>query len=156
MNTTIALEQLSGALKSIESTFGVDACIEYCEKQYTEKFRSEGFPLSKILSDEYSLEEAQDELVRDCVIRMFMAANTYYDSIPNPFDPECDEMYAEGFYTDLSEWEDANAPLINELKAKVNHDTLVVEITNYKGEGEGIALLSDTKNLRIFRGKFFY
>ncbi len=32
-------------------------------------------------------------------------------------------------------------------------NTLVCELCNYKGEGEGIALYSDVKHLSIFRGR---
>ncbi|EJE4208661.1 hypothetical protein M3899_003145 [Vibrio parahaemolyticus] len=148
-----ALKALSGAINDIEQVHGVDACLDYCERQYSEMFRSDKYPLSAILGEDYDLEEARNELANESVIEQFFKSQTHYKYVPLVSDSS---DYAEGFYIDFEVWQESHPDLVQSFREQITPDTLVVDIVNYKGEGEGIALFDTNKALRIFRGKFYY
>jgi hypothetical protein len=147
------LEALSGAINNIEQAYGISACLDYCERQYSEMFRSEEYPLSTILGEDYNLEEARNELTDEAVLEQFIKEQTHYKHVPLASDSS---SYAEGFYFEFEMWQETNPDLVQSLRENITPNSLVVDVVNYKGEGEGIALFEVSKTLRIFRGKFHY
>lgn len=150
---TLDLSVLSGVINAVEQQFGIDACLDYCERQYSEMFRSEEYALNTILSDEFTLDEAKEELSDGIIMAVFLQSQAEYKHTPSNDDQD---RYAEGFYNSFECWQEANDKVVQSIRDQITPNTLVVEIVNYKGEGEGISLFDTSKTLRIYRGKYFY
>jgi hypothetical protein len=124
--------------------------INACDRMYSADFRSEAFPLNEM--------EDWDEIIGGLYENLSLYIYENETKVLPPIRPEegfdC-EYEADHFY-DLLDDHQNNAD--NHVSNKypdisINSDVLVVEICNYKGEGEGIELYALNKNLPIFKSK---
>ncbi|WP_210498463.1 hypothetical protein [Vibrio crassostreae] len=149
------IKTLGAEMQHLEDEHGVGACIEAAEAQYQEMFRGEAYPLKNAIAEDFTFNEAVSELSSGRILNLFIKQHRYFKEIPNL---SHDEGYAESFYDEFGWWsaENKSNPLIVEARKQITPETLVVDICNYKGEGEGIELFDDNRHLRIFKGKFAY
>jgi hypothetical protein len=76
---------------------------------------------------------------------------------------QCEEVYSGMYRSEAvsiaayaSEWNVPVEQIMREVESS-HPETLIVDLCNYKGEGEGLALFDDkTKNLSIFVSKYNY
>lgn len=133
--------------KAVADFGGVDNAIHHCDRMYNAEFRSEPFKLSEL----ENFEQYTDEFIGSLAIRLYelengtnvpdYSCNCDYDSCG------CDiehEMFMNAVYDNFNQkFPDFELP----------SDTLIVDIVNYKGEGEALALYELKKNLPVFVDK---
>lgn len=125
-----------------------DLDFEACDKMYRATFRSEPFPLSSV----ENWKEEVSSLTSDLALSLYLKDNNI--TLPEKPISDCDYDF-DNYYEHLSEirgiadyWFSSN---YHDLI--VNADTLVVELCNYKGEGEGLALFISSHQYPVFRSK---
>ena len=136
-------------LEEILST-ATSSDIEACDRMYSADFRSEVMALSSV----ECWEELKDELIESLALYIYQQETKLLAPVypENGFDCEWE---ADGFHGALADYSEQ---AISYLEHKypnimIDGDTQVVEICNYKGEGEGIELLLLNNNLPIFKSK---
>ncbi len=141
MNT----EYVAGLLrKAIESLGGEDQALYACERMYSAQFRSEPFKLSD-LGDDWQSERSS--LFAD------YAQKAYCQAFDLPM-PRRDLFECSGRYGDVMDMlYDTATDWLNSQGFSIDCDTLVIELCNYKGEGEGLALLLGNESLPVFISK---
>ncbi len=125
-----------------------DLDLESCNKMYSATFRSEPFKLSSVdnWKEEVSL------LTSDLALSLYLKDNNF--SLPDK--PNSDRDYDfDRYYERLSEIREIAEEWFysNYQDLIVNADTLVVELCNYKGEGEGLALFISSNQYPVFISK---
>jgi hypothetical protein len=137
-------QYIAGLLRSaIDSLGGEDQALHACERMYSAQFRSEPFKLSEVenwQSERLSLfaDYAQKAYCQAFKLpmprrNMFECSERYCDVMDMLCDTATDWLNSQGFIIDA--------------------ETLVVDLCNYKGEGEGLAMLQGNENLPIFISK---
>lgn len=131
---------------------GVDAAIDACDRMYSADFRSESMLLKEVqdFEDEvYGLQQALTEALYTKLTGNKPPVKTWgpWEGVP--------EYVSDSFYYECDAFLEAAKDYISKegISVTVTGDTEVVELCNYKGEGEGLALLALTKNLPVFRSK---
>lgn len=139
------------------SVFGsAQSAIDSCERMYSAKFRTESFLLGEDVSN-YTVSGLMTDLARYVYNKAGFpfplgVEPTYNDSDDYNFD------YDENDYHYNVEEENYNERAEQHLKSNfpdliIDKNTLVVELCNYKGEGEGLALACLCENLPVFKSK---
>lgn len=122
-----------------ESTF------ERAEACYQAKFRSEAYSLQSITNLDW-LEEVKSQIARGFKIYSLLCDGK---KIVTP-------TYSGEYYypepINMQELEDFEE-LLDSMVVDIPPQTLICDLCNYKGEGEGIALYDAVKHLPIFRSK---
>lgn len=108
--------------------------LEHCERMYQSQWRTAAFPACKL--DAEVFEEFESGL-------RFESASRQMGNKPGPI---ADERAIESWYESVGE-------IAAGLPPAIAAETLLVELTNYKGEGEGLAVFDLVKHLPIFMGK---
>lgn len=129
--TTALGEALAVATRD-ESTF------ERAEACYQATFRSEAYSLQSITNLDW-LEEVKEQITREVKIAELAKRGIL---IPNHTFEQC-EWEIEAFEEKIDSVDIVDIP----------PQTLICDLCNYKGEGEGITLYDAVKHLPIFRSK---
>lgn len=115
------------------------------DDMYEGTFRSEPIALATYLEyfSEEDAEEIKEELI-DCLKFAIFLKET-----GRKVEDESDFM---DLHDVVSAFEAKHCPIENSL----NDETLVCDLVNYKGEGEGVSLFHLVKNLNVFVSKYNY
>lgn len=108
--------------------------IARCEKMYRSQWRTAPFPASDL--DAEAFDEFESGL-------RFEYAAKQIGAKPGPL--------ADG--RDIESWYDRVGEIADGLSPAITPETLLVELTNYKGEGEGLAVFDLVKHLPIYVSK---
>ena len=147
------LNALSQALSQIEATYGAQACLDHCDAIYSGTYRC---PESFTVGSE---PELQSEMIG--IVAEFLAIKAGVYTRPQPIarvycdcedDCYCDDSYDYDNYDDREPIDQ----FIDTATSLVANNVPFVLLCNYKGEGDGIALLEEVKHLRIYISKFNY
>lgn len=170
MNTTTTLNALSAQMNAITYQFGVDACIEHADRVYSQSFRSEPFRICDMLNrSNLSMEEYYEEF-NEIMDELWQGlASDLYEKCTGSVMPEMDTSidYDDPYYDSMcmslsyeqEDWKaDRNAWIeSNDIIASrfIKETTEIVELCNYKGEGEGGFVLfnEQSKKLPVFVSK---
>jgi hypothetical protein len=137
-------QYIAGLLSSaIDKAGGEDQALHACERMYSAQFRSEPFRLSEIAD----WQSERSSLFSDYAQKVYCKA---FDlPIPHKNMFECSDRYCDT----MDMLQDTATDWLNSQGFSIDCDTMVVELCNYKGEGEGLALLQGNENLPIFISK---
>lgn len=105
-----------------------------CERMYRSLWRTEPFRAATLDADAF--EEFESGL-------RFATAAKQIGARPGPM---ADEGSIENWYERVEE-------IAADLLPSISGETLLVELTNYKGEGEGLAIFDFVKHLPVFISK---
>lgn len=159
MNMT--LNQVVAAMNNqVGAQGGIDSAIEACDRMYSATFRTEAFVLGA-----EGLAYNKSSLMADLARHVYTQAGfplpvrevdteeySYFDE---------DDCYGEDYFNDESDYsaEEYYYECAEEYLKKnfpdlvIDENTSVVELCNYKGEGEGLALACLCEKLPVFRSK---
>lgn len=156
-----ALSALQSAMDAeVNRLGGIDEAIAACDRMYSADFRSEPEKLSSV----GDWEDETSHLKISLAVRLY-AANEGVQLPEKPSDEDhwsdddevgemyyssCDSYYheMEAFEESAEQWFDKQYP-----NFEITGDTLIIQICNYKGEGEGFELYDTHKHLPVFRSK---
>ena len=122
-----------------------------CDRMYCADFRGECLMLSEC---EYGLEDFETTLYMEAAVALYTKVNNI--TLPVKPDHFEDDYAADSYYYEVESFENSAEDWMikNYPNFKITNDTLVVEICNYKGEGEnGLYLYDLSKHLPVFRSK---
>lgn len=171
MNALVTLNNLQSQINAITAKLGVDACMAHAERVYSEAFRSEPVRICDLLNGQsLSMEDYYTEfnsIVDELWIGLKSELYTIStgDTCPSldSDSPDTEDPYYDSWAMDISfeqaTWRENRDEWIkhNNLNASdfINETTEIVELCNYKGEGEGGFELytESTAKLRVFVSK---
>jgi hypothetical protein len=151
MPLPFTLPELESAMNTqIKVLGGINAAIEVCDRMYSADFRSEVMALSSV----ECWEELKDELLESLALYIYQQETKVIAPVRPEDGFDC-EWEADGFYDALAGHSEKAISYVEHKYPNILIDgnTQVVEICNYKGEGEGIELLFLNKNVPIFKSK---
>lgn len=131
------LDMLSKMLQDLATDEAIDAC----DAMYQATFRSEPYSAATLSPDDLlKLHEASQEIhaAKIGIIRPRFSSWEDDDNESHDNDHEFEQYYDAVAKIDI--------PYPTEL-------TLIVELCNYKGEGEGIAMYDEAKHLPVYQSK---
>lgn len=160
MNTQATLSLLTSQLQSIESFFGVEACMEHADRVYNQTFRSEPMRICDVLNahcktqEEYYTEfnSIAEELGHNIAGLAFEKATgnakpqVEFNDLSNDdhedfIDDGYDDWKDMQFHADMEAWNEMFAKWLSDKGLNpadlIKEDSLIVDLCNYKGEGEG-------------------
>lgn len=149
MMLNITLDEITSELnQAIENVGGIDNAIEACDRMYSATFRSEGVKLCDYLNKYCkTMESYYTEYNNICEDLRGEMINQFYNKWLIEFSQDDNEG-------SFNYWEDSNEGLIKGLYSlPIKEDTEICDLCNYKGEGEGLSLLSTSHHLPIFKNK---
>ena len=138
--------------------------IEACDRMYEQAFRTEPFTISSFLqyNDDFNLDELKQELLIELSIAYYEVSGECKVSKPTKpdlSDVDCEyerDAEMDNYFNILESYSKQSlAWLKNQFPDfKINNDTELVTLCNYKGEGEGEPVLFETnKHLPVFISK---
>lgn len=145
------LNKLAEALKVLETSFGVDACIAAANEVYSSVYKSpESFTLADMIGvNEGLLARDIRNTLRDIVAEsLAIAAGTF----TSPTKEELEESFEYDFDIDRSAVQ-AMFPTAEKL---LDNGIRFVELCNYKGESEGYMLEELSGSLKTYISKYNY
>ena len=147
-----ALEMVSGELNRRIEAEGMDALIAQAEIVYASMYRSEPYPASKVDVEHWPelSEEIRNNIIDSAFDKEFPDFNEEMEMAMH--DDDDSRVYQMDAWKES--WVDENEDKFPNIV--ITKDTLLVDIVNYKGEGEGVSLFDMTKSLKTFVSKYNY
>ena len=143
------LKQITQAMNNtVAALGGQQAALDACDRMYSATFRSEPFPLRDAEGWELDVTSLTLDYARERYLHDVSA------SIPER--PTSDDEHAfDCYYCEMEAFDEAALLHLHSHYPAftVNGDTMVVETCNYKGEGEGLALLASAAHYPVFTSK---
>ena len=132
-----------------------DSAIVEAEKTYSSVYTliDAALPASEFFGDDADIEEACVELNSQVREQRFIAASGMPKPVFSWSDSEEDEQYGDAWYEEFTCWEEETE---HNDTIKVDHDTMIIPLMNYKGEGEGFDLLSNASKYKNFKNSYRY
>jgi hypothetical protein len=138
-------EYVAGLLRSaMDNLCGQDLALDSCERMYSASFRSEPYKLADLGTIE---DWEKSKLIQDHAIKAYCSAFNLPMPVRSMFD--CSDSYCNVLEMLL----DSAMDWIADQGFIIDAETLVVDLCNYKGEGEGIALFQGNETLPVFKDK---
>ncbi|MFY7886711.1 MAG: hypothetical protein ACOVOV_17905 [Dolichospermum sp.] len=129
---------------AINNLGGQCQALQACENMYSAQFRSEPFPLSEVGSH---WQDSRYSLFVDHAVKLY--CKTHNLVLPQRHQVEDFERYCDL----LDMVTDEALAWLNGQGFDIDSDTMVIELCNYKGEGEGLALFEGNEQLPVFISK---
>lgn len=133
------LDRLKSELQNrIVEVGGIDSAMDACERMYQASFRSESIAI------DFKDDRLVDELISDYKLALILKSH----GLNAEPDFGEDEGRAEYFWGLVEDCADSGEVLL-----AIKQNPFYVDICNYKGEGENVALLASAKHLPVFKSK---
>ena len=147
---------IQSAITNIVNEHGIDACATHCQSIYTGQFRSEP-KFAKDLFHPSEYQELSESIKEEMISAAFIMEcsdeinkfNSYLETCSDSDDSVFNQM---SILEDS--WRDNNDHRFS--CPAISDDTLISELCNYKGEGDGVALYEKVKHLKVFISKYNY
>ena len=142
-SATIALQQ------AVTAIGGEEAALEACDRMYRATFRSEPYPL-KELSD---WEDEVDELYLGFALPIYLSATK--QSLPIKPDGDASDYEFDSYYSEMESLDELAKNYMEKHfpDFAISGDLLIVDLCNYKGEGEGFDLFEKCQSYPVFTSK---